>query len=93
MDAFLRFGGLVILIVAVLVGITILLMKKFKNKIIIKVLPTILAWVISIIFFIMGAFFAQPMQDLGYYVMAMITGMSAFITLVVTIIIDKKIKF
>ena len=89
MSAFLRFWGLVVLIVTILVLVTIFLMKKFNDKDIAKYIPTFMMWAISIIFFVIATFFAQPMQDLGYFVMSMITGLATLITLIITIIITK----
>jgi predicted tellurium resistance membrane protein TerC len=85
----LRFWGLVLLVVVLIVGLTILLMRIFEKRPMVKYIPTIIIWLLSIFLFIMGRFFAEPMQDLGYYVMAMITGVATFIALIITIFIEK----
>lgn len=89
MNEFVRFWGLVLVVVAILVVISIFLMKKFKKHPVYKYIPTLAIWLLSVFFFVMAVFFAQPMQDLGYFVMAMITGAATFISLILTIVISK----
>jgi hypothetical protein len=88
MSEFLRLWGLIILIAVILIGLSIWLMKKFKEHPLTKYIPTLAIWMLSIIFFLYGRFFAESMQDLGYYVMAMITGLATFIVMIFTLIID-----
>lgn len=90
MSTFFRMAGLIGLLVSVLGIITILLMRKFRNNAIMRYIPTLIIWLVSIVFLVMAIFFAEPMQDLGYLVMAMITGIATFITLVITIVISKR---
>lgn len=88
MSESIRFYGPILLIAIIFITISILLMKKFKKKSIYMYLPTIVLWLVSVFLFTFAIFFAEPMQDLGYIVMAMITGLATFITLIVTIVID-----
>ncbi len=92
MSEFLRFWGLVALVVAIVTVLTILLIKRFKKVGLYKYIPTIVIWLISLFFLLYSLFFAEPMQDLGFLVLSMITGIATFITLIVTIIIDVIMK-
>jgi uncharacterized membrane protein len=89
MSEFLRFWGLVVVVVICLVSITVALMKIFEKTSIAKYIPTLAMWLISIIFLVMAVFFSEPMQDLGYLIASMITGVATFITLIVTLFIIK----
>lgn len=84
-----QFIGLVLVVALIVVGLSLLLMRIFKSSPMIKYIPVFLIWILSITLFIMGRFFAQPMQDLGYYVMSMITGMATFVALIVMIILER----
>jgi drug/metabolite transporter (DMT)-like permease len=83
-----RFLGLTLVSVALLTLVTIFLMKVIKNKFIAKTMPTIMMWLVSLLLFLYAILFAEPMQDLGYLVMAMILGTSSLVTLVIIIVID-----
>jgi hypothetical protein len=63
-------------------------MKTVKNKFIAKTIPTLIMWIVSFLLFLYAILFAEPMQDLGYLIMAMILGTSSLISLVIIIIID-----
>lgn len=86
------FWGPVLIISAILVFITILLMKKFKKRKYAPYIPTVVIWLVSITFLIKAIFFSQPMEDLGYFVMSMIAGVTTFITLIITIVLVKYIN-
>lgn len=88
MSEIIRFWGHVLIIVALLVVLSIILMKKFRKHIYYRYIPTVLIWILSLILFVFAIVFAKPMQDLGYFVMALITGVATFISLIITIIID-----
>jgi predicted tellurium resistance membrane protein TerC len=88
MSEFLRLWGFIILVAVILIGLSIWLMKKFKAHPMTKYMPTLAIWMLSIILFIYGRFFAESMQDLGYYVMSMITGLATFIVMIATLVID-----
>ena len=81
-----------ILVIVLIFGLIVFFFFFKSNKSFVWYVPTLILWLISIIFFIMAKFFALPMQDLGYLVMAMITGIASFLTLIVTLIISKFLK-
>jgi hypothetical protein len=92
MGEFLRFWGLIALVASIVIALTILLIKRFKKVGLYKYIPTIVIWLISLSFLLYSLFFAEPMQDLGFLVASMITGIATFITLIVTITIDVTMK-
>jgi hypothetical protein len=91
-----RFLGLTLVSAILLTLVTIFLMKTVKNKLLAKTMPAIVMWIVSFLLFLYAILFAQPMQDLGYLVMAMILGTSSLITLVIIIVVDninkRKVK-
>ncbi|MDD2203270.1 MAG: hypothetical protein PHD78_02675 [Bacilli bacterium] len=89
MSELLRFWSLVIVVVICLVGITIALMKKYKEAAIAKYIPTLVMWLVSIFFLVMAILSSESMKDLGYLIMSMITGLATFITLIITLCIIK----
>jgi hypothetical protein len=84
-----RFWGLVLLAIAIIIIISMILMKIFKKTKIVAIIPSLLVFVLSIILFIKGRFFSYAMEDLGYYIMSMIIFLAAIITLSTTLIILK----
>lgn len=88
MNDVLRFWIPVIVGAIVLAGISIVLMKRFKEKPICKYIPSLMIWLISFILFIYAIFFAPPMADIGYMIMSMMLGIATFLSFVVTMIID-----
>ncbi|MFA5407512.1 MAG: hypothetical protein WC343_01945 [Bacilli bacterium] len=88
MDGSLGFWIMIGAVTLITLGISLLLKLLFKKKAIIKYIPIFVVWLLSAILFGYGLFFAEAMQDLGYYVMAMITGLSSLIDLIALIIID-----
>lgn len=88
MSDVIRFWGPVLLIVVVLVIISVILMRRYKNYSISIYIPTLMLWLISFALFVYAIFFAKPMQDLSYMVMSLMTGVLTFIAWVVTMVID-----
>jgi len=73
----------------ILVLLVIYLNKKFKNKFIIYI-PSIVNFVLGLVFFIWGNFFAESMQDLGMFVLTMICMALAVIAAVTALILRYK---
>ncbi len=88
MNDIIKFWGSVIIITVILVIITICLMKKFKHKPIRKYIPGLMIWFVSIILLIIAIFFSKPIEDLGYFIMSMITGLICLIVIIITVLFD-----
>ncbi|MDD2470029.1 MAG: hypothetical protein PHI22_03795 [Bacilli bacterium] len=87
---------LMILITAGVSGITSFLMKKFKGKPLTKYFPTFAIWFISFISFMLGTFYAEPIEDLAFWIISIVTGLATIFVLIATIAIsrvqEKKLK-
>lgn len=88
MSDMIRFWSPVLVISAILVTISIVLMKILKNKPLYMYVPSLMIWLVSIALFIYAIFFARPMEDIGFLVMAMIAGIATFIVFVLTMVLD-----
>ena len=84
-----RFWGLVLLVIIMMATISIILMKIFKKNKLISLIPAFLLLLVSISTFIKGRFFSCSLQDLGYYVMSMITFLASLVTLIIPLAIMK----
>ncbi len=78
---------LAIMIIAVaMVLLVIFLDRKVKNKFFLYI-PSMVMFILGIIFFIWGNFYAQPMQDLGMFLLTMICMVIAVITSITALIL------
>jgi hypothetical protein len=75
-----------IIIAAAMVFLIIFLDKKVKNKFLLYI-PSIVMFILGIIFFIWGNFYAEPMQDLGMFLLTMICMVIAIITSITALVL------
>lgn len=81
----------VAIVVTILIPVLFLLNKKIKQKFVIY-LPSIIMFCLGIIFYLWGKFYAEPMQDLGMYVVSLICTVVAIILAIIALIIRQRKK-
>lgn len=81
----------ILMVIALIIAImlpVILIKIKFKSKYLMYI-PVIVVFVLSIIFYILGKFFSQSMQDLGMYIMSLICLVSSIVSTIIVLLIAR----
>lgn len=82
------FYSVIALIGAVFAGATILLGRKQIQRVILKYIPAMIAFAATLALMIKASWFSEGMEGLGYVILAMITAVLFFISIITSIIIE-----
>jgi hypothetical protein len=72
--------------------ITYLLHKYFKHKAVVKYIPSVIAAVSGISFFIKSRFFSQGFEDLAYMILTIIAGVVFVVAFIIAIVMEFSVK-
>lgn len=84
----LRMVGLIAVIGILVAGLQIIICRLSKGKVFFKYIPTIVLLIVATVCVVKALWFSSGMEDLAYFITAMITAGVLVVSLVTGIVID-----